>query len=544
MNDPFDEYFINISNDKSMDDINDIISNDEIKYYKENDDIDILDEVKHNQNNNNVIYNDNIIPTPEDFATIKLKNYTSKSILKAHKYRKKYKVNLSGPSNILPFYSFTSCKLPVQIYDHLIASKIKKPTPIQSQTLPILLSGNDILGVAETGSGKTLAFVIPLIKHVLARRNNGHIIALILCPTRELCIQLGESISFYSEGLNISIDTFYGGSSLQQNISSIKRGLDIVVSTPGRLIDLLTLNKGRFMSLSYTTFCVVDEIDRMIDSGFEPQLKSIFNHLRKERQNAFFSATTSWRVDKFARTVSIKLYNVSVGLKNTVCSDVQQRVLLIDPISKPTRLVELISAYSQCLIFVSSKDRADEISLFLIQKGILCNSLHGSKDQSDRTEIIEAFRRGDYKCLVATSVASRGIDIPNLECVINYDCPHQLDEYIHRVGRTGRAGHKGYAYTFVCEEEAKYIPDIYIALRDSGCEISEDLKVFLKEYLMRIEEGEDEMANIRRGRGLERLDGVTRKRKRDILRVNAKETRIKVAEEIAKKINLESGSNK
>lgn len=394
-----------------------------------------------------------------------------------------------------PIKDFSQCGLSSKIYAVMKHSSFEKPTPIQAQAIPAIMSGRDLIGCAKTGSGKTLAFLLPMLRHIL---DQPHLepgegpIGLIMAPTRELALQIHRDAKKFCKGIGLRSICVYGGSVVADQISKLKAGAEIVVCTPGRMIDILSTNSGRICNLRRVTFVVLDEADRMFDMGFEPQIMKILENVRPDRQTVMFSATFPRPVETAARKILQKPLEIVVGTRSTVCSDIEQNVEVRSEESKFPRLLELLNLWDDrgsILIFVDSQSSVDELFAELLKRKFPVMSLHGGQDQIDRDHTINKFKKTENAILVATSVVARGLDVPDLNLVVNYDCPNHMEDYVHRVGRTGRAGRKGWAYTFVTDDEDKYAPDLVKALEQSGASVPESLKKLADDFLSKQKAG-------------------------------------------------------
>jgi ATP-dependent RNA helicase DDX46/PRP5 len=416
------------------------------------------------------------------------------------------------PKPILDFYQ---CGLSSKIMEVLEYKNIKKPFPIQMQAIPTIMSGRDCLGISETGSGKTLAYVLPMLRHVQSRlagiklnnggRNNYRSkdvngpIALILVPTRELATQICEEIRSFTNCLNIETTCLFGGSNLGNQINDLKRGVDIAVATPARLIELLCLSNGKVTNLTRTTFVVLDEADRMFDLGFEPQISKIIRNIRPQKQVVMFSATFPKQIQSIAKKILKKPVEILVGLKGQGAKNIEQYVEIIKKNKSFIRLLEILEKYIDIctIIFVDEQSEAIELWKELFKKGFSCCLLYGQMDQEDRIDNLEDFKKGKKNILVTTSICARGLDVPRCGLVINFRCPNHMEDYIHRIGRTGRAGKKGIAYTFIDpEEEDLYAEDIIKVLEISNQEISDELKEVARNYRRKLLRGEAEKFRI------------------------------------------------
>lgn len=388
--------------------------------------------------------------------------------------RRKMGIRIRGRGCPVPISSWPQCGITAAILSLLEHYKFVTPTAIQCQAIPCIMSGRDIIGVSRTGSGKTLAFVLPLLRHIAlqprAETGEGPA-ALVIAPTRELAIQIyGDTVKL-ARLLNLRCVCAYGGSGVKDQIAELKRGADVVICTPGRMIDLLAMNSGRITNLRRVTFVVLDEADRMFDMGFEPQLTRIVENVRPDRQTVMFSATFPMQVEKLARKVLNQPIEIMVGGNSTAALTIDQHVEVRKEESKFFRLLELLGLWYErgsTLVFVDRQDNADRIFHDLRNAKYKCLSLHGGMDQADRDSTIIDFKNGDVKILVATSVAARGLDVKNLTLVVNYDVPSHYEDYVHRIGRTGRAGRKGTAYTFITPEQEAHASDLQKALEISA----------------------------------------------------------------------------
>ncbi|MCT8331506.1 DEAD/DEAH box helicase [Albidovulum sediminis] len=339
---------------------------------------------------------------------------------------------------------------------------LSEPTPIQNQAIPLALQGLDILGLAQTGTGKTLAFGLPLVDHLLAQPGRPApktVKALILAPTRELVNQIADSLRVLTTGTPIRIFTVVGGQSVGRQIETLKRGTDILVATPGRLIDLM--DRGA-VDLSTVRHLVLDEADQMLDLGFIHALRKIAPRLGTPRQTMLFSATMPKQMEELSRAYLKDPRRVQVAPPGKAADKVTQSVHFIDRARKPELLRDILSRdlSALTLVFARTKHGAEKLMKDLVADGFNAASIHGNKSQGQRDRAIKAFRDGTVTTLVATDVAARGIDIPGVAYVINYDLPEVPDNYVHRIGRTARAGREGEAIAFCTPEEADQLRDI------------------------------------------------------------------------------------
>ncbi|POZ50852.1 DEAD/DEAH box helicase [Methylovulum psychrotolerans] len=338
-----------------------------------------------------------------------------------------------------------------------------EPTPIQQRAIPIILQGKDVLAGAQTGTGKTASFTLPLLQLLsdsdVIHQKPRRVRALILTPTRELAMQVHENVSIYGKHLPLHTEVVVGGASIKMQTRNLKHGCDIVVATPGRLIDHV---QQKNVSLAHIDILVLDEADRMLDMGFLPSIRQIMAYLPKQRQNLLFSATVSNGIKTLAAQLLNKPVEIEVARQNATADTVTERVYGIPRERKRELLSYLIGSnnWKQVLVFVRTKHGADRLEKQLIQDGIRSAALHGDKSQGARTKALDAFKDGKVTVLVATDIAARGLDIDSLPHVINYDLPQVPEDYVHRIGRTGRAGASGEALSLVSPEEAQLLADI------------------------------------------------------------------------------------
>jgi len=339
-----------------------------------------------------------------------------------------------------------------------------QPTPIQEQSIPLILQGKDLLGCAQTGTGKTAAFAIPILQLLTADarpdRNNKAIKALILTPTRELAIQIEESFQAYGKFTNLRHLVIFGGVSQHAQVESLKKGVDILVATPGRLLDLM--NQG-FISLSQLKIFVLDEADRMLDMGFVHDVKKVITKLPTRRQSLFFSATMPAEIVNLADTILNNPAKVEVTPVSSTANTIQQAVYFVEKNNKRKLLNHVLADHSieTALVFTRTKHGADRVVKDLKQAGIEAEAIHGNKSQNARQRALTNFKSRTTRVLVATDIAARGIDVEELTHVINYEIPNVPETYVHRIGRTGRAGASGIALSFCDAEEKVFLRDIH-----------------------------------------------------------------------------------
>ena len=336
------------------------------------------------------------------------------------------------------------------------------PTPIQAEAIPYVLDGYDLLGCAQTGTGKTAAFSIPIIQNLYNERQHGKvrgIKALILTPTRELAIQIGESFTAYGKYTGVRHTVIFGGVGQKPQTDALERGVDVLIATPGRLLDLI--NQG-FISLKYLDYFVLDEADRMLDMGFIHDIKRILPLLPKKRQSLFFSATMPPEIERLAGTILHEPQKVEVTPASSTVDKIDQSVYFVEKAEKVSLLTHLLkdSSLESVLVFTRTKHGADKVARVLAKANIGAEAIHGNKSQTARQRALTNFKDHTTRVLIATDIAARGIDVDHLSHVINYELPNVPETYVHRIGRTGRAGRSGVAYSFCDAEEEPYLKDI------------------------------------------------------------------------------------
>ncbi len=440
-------------------------------------------------------------------------------------------IKIRGIDAPKPVQKWSQCGLGVQSLEVIQKLGYDKPTSIQSQAIPSIMSGRDVIGVAKTGSGKTIAFLLPMFRHIKDQRPIDTLdgpVGLIMSPTRELATQIHKECKPFLKALNLHAVCAYGGAPIKDQIADLKRGAEIIVCTPGRLIDLLAANSGRVTNLRRVTYVVLDEADRMFDMGFEPQVMKILANIRPDRQTVLFSATFPRQMEALARKTLVKPVEIVVGGRSVVAPEITQIVEVRPEETKFIRLLELLGNMyedeknedDRALIFVDRQESADTLLKDLMRKGYACMSIHGGKDQIDRDSTIEDFKAGVVPIMIATSVAARGLDVKQLKLVVNYDAPNHLEDYVHRAGRTGRAGNTGTAVTFVTSEQERYSLDIAKALRQSGQEVPDALQSLVDAFIEKVKTGKEKVSGSGfGGKGLERLD-----QERDAARTRERKT--------------------
>ncbi len=349
--------------------------------------------------------------------------------------------------------SFKELGLRVELLSAVEAEGYESPTPIQQKAVPAILAGHDVMGGAQTGTGKTAAFALPILQLLTERKRFGKKArALVLTPTRELANQIQANFVSYGRNLTILSTTVFGGVGMQPQVDQLRRGVDIIVACPGRLLD----HAGqRTVDLSGIEILVLDEADRMLDMGFIHDIKRVLALLPKERQNLLFSATYSQDIERLARDLLYRPQVIEVSRRNAAADKVEHRVYPVLQKRKSALLSHLIRSedFRQVLVFTRTKHGANRLAESLSKGGVVAAAIHGNKSQSARTTALREFKEGKVSVLVATDIASRGLDIDQLPVVVNFDLPNVPEEYIHRIGRTGRAGASGVALSLVSDEE-------------------------------------------------------------------------------------------
>lgn len=333
------------------------------------------------------------------------------------------------------------------------------PTPIQEQSIPILLQGKDLLGCAQTGTGKTAAFSIPILQKLYRTDHRKGIKALILTPTRELAIQIGESFASYGKYTGIKHTVIFGGVGQKPQTDALNNGVQILIATPGRLLDLISQG---FISLKTLDFFVLDEADRMLDMGFVHDIKRVLKLIPAQRQTLFFSATMPPEIEKLANSMLTRPEKVEVTPASSTVDIISQSIYFVEKNEKKDLLIHLLddSSIESVLVFTRTKHGADKLSRILTKAGTRAEAIHGNKSQNARQRALSEFKDHSLRVLIATDIAARGIDVDLLSHVINYELPNVPETYVHRIGRTGRAGHDGIAISFCEAEELPYLKDI------------------------------------------------------------------------------------
>eukprot|EP01041_Mallomonas_annulata_P000242 gene242-447_t len=410
--------------------------------------------------------------------------------------RELLQVKVRGRGCPVPVDTWEQCGLSERILRVIEKLEFKAPFSVQKQAIPAIMCGRDVISVAKTGSGKTLAFLLPMFRHILDQpplKDSEGPIGLIMAPARELAFQIYNEAKKFTKALGLRVTCIYGGAGVVEQIAELKRGADIVVCTPGRMIDILCMQAGKLVSLKRVTMVVMDEADRMFDMGFEPQIRMIIQNIRPDRQTVLFSATFPKQIEKLAKGILKLPLEIVVGDKSSANTDIVQHVEVHEEDDKFMRLLQLLGLWYErgsVLIFVDRQEKCDQLFQDLLKSGYPCLSLHGGKDQVDRDHTLQEFKTLIKTVMVATSVAGRGLDVPEIVCVINYNCPNHIEDYVHRIGRTGRAGRKGTAYTFISPQEEQFSPTMLKVLERAGQPIPEELAVMSKQFKEKVERGE------------------------------------------------------
>lgn len=338
----------------------------------------------------------------------------------------------------------------------------EKPSPIQAEMIPVLLDGNDAIGIAQTGTGKTAAFMLPLLtflSRIKGRPQKGKCDVLILTPTRELAAQILDNARKYGEHMKFASALIVGGARYEGQLRALAKGVNLIVATPGRLIDHIESGAA---DLSHVSYVVLDEADQMLDMGFVPAIRQIMATVPDERQTILTSATMPKPIEKLANELLRSPKRIAVSRESEPAKNVQQEIIFVDKPQKPAQLLSVLEdkEWSKVIIFTRTKRGADKVQVQLIKSGIIAQSLHGDKSFGQRRHIMDEFKSGEVPVLVATDLAGRGLDISDVSLVVNYDIPNIAESYVHRIGRTGRAGRKGIAVSLVDRSEKAYLRDI------------------------------------------------------------------------------------
>ncbi|KAF5833186.1 P-loop containing nucleoside triphosphate hydrolase protein [Dunaliella salina] len=417
-----------------------------------------------------------------------VKAMTAEQVSKLRKERETVVEGMGAenPCAFKPLPKFAHTGLPPNMLH--ATREFASPSPIQSQCWPIIQSGRDLIGIASTGSGKTLGFGLPMMAHITKQKEAGVVgkgkgpFAVVMAPTRELALQINQVLEDAGSKCGIHSLCVYGGVPKKEQIDSLRRGTDVVVGTPGRMEDLMNDN---ILKLNEVTYLVLDEADRMLDLGFEPHIRAICSHIRSDRQTMMFSATWPTGVQQLAAYFMTQPVKVVIGSQDLAAShSITQHVEVIDLAARDDRLLQLLRQYhssrsNRIMIFVLYKKEAPRVESLLNRKGFSAAAIHGDINQAQRTAAVEGFKSGKIPLLIATDVAARGLDIPDVEVVLNYSFPLTTEDYVHRIGRTGRAGKKGIAHTFFCPSMDKpRAGELINVLREAGQKVPEELLKF------------------------------------------------------------------
>ncbi|XP_071915908.1 ATP-dependent RNA helicase-like protein DB10 [Coffea arabica] len=424
---------------------------------------------------------------PRDVANVTVgtggvKGYSSSSAgtgLSGEAYRHRHEISVTGDNVPPPLTLFDSTGFPSEILREVYNAGFSAPTPIQAQSWPIALQGRDIVAIAKTGSGKTLGYLIPGFIHLKRRHNNPQLgpTVLVLSPTRELATQIQDEAIKFGKSSRISCTCLYGGAPKGPQLKEIDRGVDVVVATPGRLNDILEMRR---VSLDQVSYLVLDEADRMLDMGFEPQIRKIVKEVPTRRQTLMYTATWPKEVRKIAADLLVNPVQVNIGNVDELVANksITQHVELLSSMEKHRRLEQILRSQelgSKVIIFCSTKKMCDQLARNLTRQ-FGAAAIHGDKSQSERDFVLSQFRNGRSPILVATDVAARGLDIKDIRVVINYDFPTGIEDYVHRIGRTGRAGATGVAYTFFGDQDAKYASDLVKVLEGANQRVPVEIR--------------------------------------------------------------------
>ncbi|KAK3254594.1 hypothetical protein CYMTET_36199 [Cymbomonas tetramitiformis] len=394
-------------------------------------------------------------------------------------YRKKHEMTVEGHNVPDPCMTFESAKMPSDILTEVGRAGFSAPTPIQAQSWSIALQGRDVIAIAKTGSGKTFGYMYPAFMHVRQTQKpprQGPTVV-VLAPTRELACQIKDETDKFGRNSGIISTCVYGGAPKHAQLRDINSGVHCVIATPGRLNDFL---ESRQLDLSQASFLVLDEADRMLDMGFEPQIQKVVHVIPRDRQTLFYSATWPKAVREIAsQFVQNVPCHVFIGDTDTLVANknITQHVEVINPMDKQRRLVQILRNFpegSKIIIFCSTKRMCDQLARGLME--FRASAIHGDKSQQERDQVLANFRAGRSPIMCATDVAARGLDVPAVSCVVNYDFPNGVEDYIHRIGRTGRAGMKGEAYTFFTQQDAKYAKELVQVVKDAGMVVSPEME--------------------------------------------------------------------
>jgi len=407
---------------------------------------------------------------------------TARSESKVESYRAKHSISVKGSFVPKPITRFKECNLPDYVSQEIKKQGYSKPTPIQAQCWPIAMSGKDLVGVAQTGSGKTLAFMLPGIVHINhqtpVRRGDGPIVV-VLAPTRELAQQIQEVATQFGQSTDLRNVCVYGGTPKYQQLRQLHTAPQILIATPGRLLDFLD---GGQTNMKRCTYLVLDEADRMLDMGFEPQIRKIIDQIRPDRQTLMFSATWPQEVKQLADDFQKDVAMINIGSMDLSANhNILQIVDVCQEYEKEQKLEDLLSEMKsnmcKTIIFTKTKKQVDQLTWKLSKAGYKCYGMHGDKGQAERDWVLQQFRSGQHPILVATDVAARGLDVDDIKFVINYDFPGQTEDYVHRIGRTGRRDNSGTSYTFFTPSDAGQARKLMDILKEADQQINPKLEM-------------------------------------------------------------------
>ncbi|MGL1885435.1 MAG: DEAD/DEAH box helicase [Reichenbachiella sp.] len=372
---------------------------------------------------------------------------------------------------------FSDYRISPEIKHNLEQQEIKRPTDIQFKSIPAIMNGEDVLAIAQTGTGKTAAFAIPIIHKIQTKKwkkGNGPS-CIIMVPTRELAMQINKAFDSFAKGTKVKTLSIFGGVGQDEQISRLKNKVDIIVATPGRMFDLASQG---YLKLDNIDTLVLDEADHMLDLGFITDIRDLIQKLPKKRQSLFFSATIDEKIKKLAYSIVNNPIRIQISPKDPVSKNIEHTMAFIEMDDKRFFLERLIGENpdKKLIVFVRTKVRAERVKLAMARVDIASDTIHGDREQSDRSATMSNFRSGKLKVLIATDISARGIDIPNVDFVVNYDLPDEPESYVHRVGRTGRANNRGYATSFCSTEEKPLLAEIeqYITKSIKELEIERD----------------------------------------------------------------------
>jgi len=396
--------------------------------------------------------------------------------------RAKLNITITTGKAMNPVTTFEEASFPDYVLDAIKRAGFQTPSPIQVQGWPVALSGRDLIGVAETGSGKTCAFLLPAIVHINAQpmlQSGDGPIVLAMAPTRELAVQIKEQCDKFGSSSNIKNTCVYGGAPKGPQARDLRHGVEICIATPGRLIDFISTGTT---NLKRVTYLVLDEADRMLDMGFEPQIRKITSQIRPDRQTLLWSATWPREIQKLARDLCREdPVQINIGSEDLKANKrIKQYVEVLEPYKKMDRLNALMERImdgnSKILIFAETKRNCDNLCRDLRMAGYPALAIHGDKEQSERDWVLNEFKSGAAPVMIATDVASRGLDVKDVKFVVNFDFPNNVEDYVHRIGRTGRAGATGVSYTFFTADKYKHARELVSIMRDADQEVPEELE--------------------------------------------------------------------